>query len=195
MARLEQEHEKITHSYSEIGEMERHILGIQSLCRLLSSVWLLGTFTGMAYILSENLNLHIPNELIFVGINTSGLFGICLLWALDLLVYHRQLVWIMAEGHRLEEKYTWLPKLRKFRQSLMCSVNASPRIIWFYFIQTLILTLTGSASLAVWLYKHHHDKIAAYTSLYLMFVLFIIILVYLITNESVVTKTESTQKQ
>ena len=194
MSKPEQEHEKITYSYREIGAMERHVLDIQSRCRLLSSLWLLGTFAGMAYILSENLNLHISNELIFVGINTSGLFGICLLWTLDLLVYHRQLVWIMKEGHHMEEKYHWLPKLRKFRQHLMCGMNASPRIIWFYFIQTFVLTLIGGTSLAVWLFKHHHDKIAAYTSLYLMFVFFIIILVYLITNESVLVNNHSKRK-
>ena len=120
-------YEKVNVSYTEIGKMERHLLGMQARCRVVSSVWLWGVFAGMAYVLTENLNLHISNELIFVGINTTALLGICILWALDLQVYHRQLVWVMEEGKYMEGKYNWLPKLRKFRYGLLCHSRSEER--------------------------------------------------------------------
>lgn len=187
-------HEKVNISYTEIGEMERHILSIQARCRLIASLWLWGSFAGMAYILSENLNLHISNELIFLGINTTTLLGICILWLLDLLVYHRQLVWIMSEGTYLEGKYSWLPKLRKFRYALLCHSDSSPRLIWYYFLQTVVLLIIGSASLATWLYKHQPEAIAGYTALYVIIVSLLIVIVYIITDDKVPTNPKGQRK-
>lgn len=178
-------HEKINTAYAEVGEMERHVLSIQSRCRLIASLWLWGAFAGMAYILTENLNIHISNELIFLGVNTTALIGICILWALDLLVYHRQLVWIMAEGRYLEDKYNWLPKLRKFRYALLCHSDSSPRMVWYYFLQTLVLLLIGAGSLATWLYKHQPEALAGYTSLYVIIVSLMILVVYIVTDDKV----------
>jgi len=186
--------DKVNISYAEIGKMERQILGIQANCRLLASLWLWGSFAGMAYILSENLNLHISNELIFLGINTTALLGTCILWALDLQVYHRQLVWIMSEGRFLESKYSWLPSLRKFRYAQLCHSNSSPRMVWYYLIQSIILLCFGAASLATWLYKHQPEALAGYTSLYAMIVSLIILIVYIITDDKVPTNPKGHKK-
>lgn len=180
-------HDKVSTSYTEIGEMERHILSIQAHCRLVASLWLWGTFAGMAYILSENLNLHLSNELIFVGINTTALIGICILWALDLQVYHRQLVWIISEGRFLEGKYSWLPKLRKFRYALLCHSDSSPRMVWYYLVQAIILLIFGAASLATWLYKKQPETLAGYTSLYVIIISLVILITYIITDDKVPT--------
>lgn len=190
----EPSHEKISLSYTEIGEMERHLLSIQARCRLLSSLWLWGAFAGMAYILAENLNLHISNELIFLGINTTALLGICILWLLDLLVYHRQLVWVMSEGLFLEGKYNWLPNLRKFRYANLCHSDSSPRMVWYYFVQTVILLILGAGSLATWLYKHQREGLAGYTSLYVIIVSLIVLIVYIITDDKVPNNPKSRKK-
>jgi len=187
-------HDKVNIGYTEIGKMERHILSIQARCRLAASLWLWGSFAGMAYILAENLNLHISNELIFLGINTTALLGICILWALDLQIYHRQLVWVMSEGRFLESKYTWLPKLRKFRYALVCHSDSSPRMVWYYLIQALILLGFGAASLATWLYKKQPDGLAGYTSLYVITVSIVILIVYIITDDKVPTNPKSQRR-
>ena len=186
--------DKINVSYAEIGEMERHILSMQARCRLFASLWLWGSFAGMAYILTENLNLHIANELIFLGVNTLALLGICLLWAMDLQVYHRQLVWIMSEGRFLESKYSWLPNLRKFRYALICHSDSSPRMVWYYLLQALILLGIGAASLAYWLYKHQREAMAGYTSLYVIIVSLIILIVFIITDDKVPSNPKSQKK-
>jgi len=186
--------DKISISYSEIGKMERHILSAQARCRLAASIWLWGAFAGMAYILSENLNLHISNELIFVGINTTALLGICVIWALDLLVYHRQLVWIMSEGRYLESRYSWLPSLRKFRYALLCHSDSSPRMIWYYLLQCLILLSMGAASLALWLFKHQREALAGYTSLYVIIVSLVILIFYIATDDKVPTNPKGQKK-
>lgn len=177
--------DKISISYTEIGKMEREILGIQANCRLLASIWLWGTFAGMGYILTENLNIHISNELIFVCVNTTALLGICFLWALDLQVYHRQLVWVMSEGRYLESKYDWLPSLRKFRYAQLCHHNSSPRMVWYYLIQSIILLSFGTASLGTWLYKHQPEALAGYTSLYFIIVSLVILIIYIVTDDKV----------
>lgn len=181
----EQGHDKISLAYAEIGEMERQILGIQARIRLVASLWLWGAFAGMAYILTENLNIHISNELIFLGVNTTALIGVCVLWALDLLVYHRQLIWVMSEGRYLEDKYNWLPRLRKYRYASLCHSDSSPRMVWYYFLQTLVLLLIGTGSLATWLYKHQTEALAGYTSLYVIIVSLLILIVYIITDDKV----------
>ena len=186
--------DKVNISYAEVGEMERHILTIQSRCRLIASLWLWGSFAGMAYILSENLNLHISNEIIFLGINTTALLGICILWALDLQVYHRQLVWIMSEGRFLESKYNWLPNLRKFRYALLCHSDSSPRMVWYYLVQSLILMSFGAASLAYWLFKHQREALAGYTSLYVIIVSMIILIIYIITDDKVPSNPKGQRK-
>jgi len=192
----ESEHssDKVSISYTEIGEMERHMLSIQARCRIAASVWLWGAFAGMAYILSENLNLHISNELIFLGINTTALLGICMLWAMDLQVYHRQLVWIMGEGRYLEDKYSWLPKLRSFRYAALCHSDSSPRMVWYYLMQVLMLMGFGTASLATWLYKHDREVMAGYTSLYVIIISLIILIVYIITDDKVPSKPKGSRK-
>ncbi len=187
-------YEKVNVSYTEIGKMERHLLGMQARCRVVSSVWLWGVFAGMAYVLTENLNLHISNELIFVGINTTALLGICILWALDLQVYHRQLVWVMEEGKYMEGKYNWLPKLRKFRYGLLCHSDSSPRMVWYYLTQVLLLQSFGAASLATWLYKYQREALAGYTSLYVIIVSLIILIVYVITDDKVPTNPKGHKK-
>lgn len=188
-------HDKVNISYVEIGEMERHIHGIQARLRLTASLWLWGAFAGMAYILSENLNIHISNELIFLCINTTTLLGICMVWLLDLLVYHRQLVWIMSEGSYLEGKYSWLPSLRKYRYSLLCHSDSSPRMVWYYFIQVMILMCIGTASLATWLYKHQREGLAGYTSLYVIIISLIIVIMYIITDDKVPNNPRGYRKQ
>ena len=186
--------DKIGVSYAEIGRMERHILSIQAACRLLASLWLWGAFAGMAYILSENLNLHISNELIFLGINTTALLGICILWALDLQVYHRQLVWIISEGRFLEGKYNWLPSLRKFRYAMICHSDSSPRMVWYYLIQSILLLSFGAISLGIWLYKHQPEALAGYTSLYVIIASLVILIVYIITDDKVPSNTKGHKK-
>ncbi len=192
---IEYSPEKINISYTEIGRMERHILSIQARCRIAASIWLWGAFAAMAYILSENISLNIANELIFVGTNTTALLGICLLWAMDLQVYHRQLVWVMAEGRYMEGKYKWLPKLRKFRYAKLCHSDSSPRMVWYYLLQTMILLSFGATSLALWLYRHQREGLAGYTSLYVIIISLIILIVYVITDDKVPTNTKDKQKQ
>ena len=186
--------DKVQISYAEIGLMERHILSLQAYCRLAASLWLWGSFAGMAYIMTENLNIHISNEMIFVCVNTAALLGICVLWTLDLHVYHRQLVWLLSEGRYMESKHNWLPSLRKFRYAQLCHSDSSPRMVWYYLIQVLMLLILGAASLATWLYKKYPESLAGYTSLYVLVVSMIVLIFYIITDDKVPTNPKGQRK-
>ncbi|MDH5178969.1 MAG: hypothetical protein OEZ39_02670 [Gammaproteobacteria bacterium] len=186
MATTDRQQELIWQSYAELGAMERHIHGIQARCRMLASVWLLAAFAGLGFVLSENLNVHIPNEFIITGISIGCLCGIFILWVLDQAVYHRQLCWIVAEAILLEEKHTWLPNLRIGKAEHPGNPNQPPQMIWFYIAKATILLLLGSLSLGTWLFKHHPDGLVGFMVFYILLMSLIINVMYIFTHRPVV---------
>src|SRR5262245_38062724 len=81
---------------TEIGVQERHFNGLQSTYRNMASGWLLATFGGMGFALTQKIT--VDYELLLAAMAVAGSAGIVLLWTLDLMVYQRLLDACFAEG-------------------------------------------------------------------------------------------------
>lgn len=114
----------------EIGKSERHFNNIQAKYRLLASTWLLASFTGIGFVLTNQCTL--PKwELILIAITAGGSIGVTLIWVLDILGYHRLLGANFIEGLRIEHDNPYLPQVRHVMLKLG-TVGKSTRL--FYFI-------------------------------------------------------------
>ena len=102
--------------YKELGTYERHFNQMQSVCRSLASTWLLATFAGIGYIFEKftanygSTGVRLAAALVAL----AGGTGICLLWIIDVVVYHRLLVAVTEQSKKLETEHkNVLPQLRE----------------------------------------------------------------------------------
>ena len=95
----------------ECGEAERHFNQLQGVYRGIASTWLLATLAGVGYLLFDE-HAQGNRSGIAAGVCLAGVLGICLIWLLDLNVYHRLLVAVFREGRKLERQFPWLPRFR-----------------------------------------------------------------------------------
>ena len=124
--------DKIWKIVEEIGEEERHFNDIQARYRNMASVWLLATFGGIGFIISEKISINIEQELLIAGIAAAGCIGMALLWVVDLLVYHRLLDSCFIEGLILEKKYPWLPRFRTNMMKTQEGEGVLFRVVGFF---------------------------------------------------------------
>ena len=100
----------------ECGEEERHFNQLQSVYRGVASTWLLATFGAVGYVLfNKDVTISDPNwnsHVVSAAICVLGATGICLIWILDLKVYHQLLMAVFEEGRKLETEFAWLPRFR-----------------------------------------------------------------------------------
>jgi hypothetical protein len=97
----------------DIRAGEEHFDNIKGQCRSLASTWLLGAFAAIGFLVSKDVTLGIPVEVVILGVGMAASVGLLLIWMLDLLVYHRLLDAYFIEGARLEQKYSFLPQVRQ----------------------------------------------------------------------------------
>ena len=147
--------DKIWKIVEEIGEEERHFNDIQARHRNMASVWLLATFGGIGFIISEKISINIEQELLIAGIAAAGCIGMALLWVVDLLVYHRLLDSCFIEGLILEKKYPWLPRFRTNMMKTQEGQGVLFRVVGFYLAPIVLLILVAGSSLALWLGSKH----------------------------------------
>jgi hypothetical protein len=141
--------ERVWKVAQEIGVQERHFNGLQTGYRNMASVWLLATFSGLGFAISQKLEVTVQREFLIIVIAIAGGVGIALLWVLDLLVYHRLLDSCFIEGLILEERYSWLPA---FRSNMMTTQNKQGvvfRTVGFYLAPIVLLILISTAALEV----------------------------------------------
>jgi len=119
----------------------------------MASTWLLATFVGIGFIISEPIDISFDRLLAITGIGIAGSIGIMFLWNLDLMVYHKLLNAVFIEGLKLEEKYKWLPPVRTNMMSLHGRKGAESRVAWFYVGGVSILLIVSGLALALWLQK------------------------------------------
>ncbi len=112
----------------ECGEQERHFNTIQGIYRGLASTWLLAMFGGIGYILGKPYPMHLLTALLGLAL----VFGIALLWMLDVLVYHRLLLAAFEEGKNLEDAHAWLPRIRTRMREGDRHEKARQCATWFY---------------------------------------------------------------
>lgn len=145
---------------AEIGLAERHFNEIEARYRLLTSTWVLATFTGFGFILKTD-GLPFAKEIIICAIGIASSIGVQLLWIIDQLVYHRLLDANHVEGFKLELKNPDLPQVRRNMFKMFQSVNGVTFHVRFYYLGCSIIPL-GFGAFALIL-KSISTKISAYT--------------------------------
>ena len=139
---------------TEVGLYERHFNEIQSKYRALASTWLLATFAGIGFVLSQE-SLDLPlSRLVAAGLLAlAGAVGVALLWNLDLHVYHRLLEAVWVAALELEVRNS-LPPLRRYMfHAFNEGKGARPRLVWFYIATTGVLLMIASSCLATAAWK------------------------------------------
>ncbi len=179
--------EGVIEIYSNLVTYEQHFNEIQSRYRSLASTWLLATFAGIGFILSEKLNMTIPIDLIISLIAVAGGIGIYLLWNLDHMVYHRLLESAFVECFKLENKYNILPKVaHNMRTMQEDGIGVPSRILLFYLVPQFVLYLTAIYSYLRWIGHLYYN---VYSIIFLLLVILIIIILrdmYTSTKKSII---------
>jgi hypothetical protein len=116
----------------DLRNSEEHFNGIKVKCRTLASTWLLAVFAAMGFMISEEIAIGVPVEVVILGLGLAGAIGILLLWFLDLRVYHRLLDACFIEAESLEKEYPHLPQAHKKMRAFMPTGQTIPYHVWFY---------------------------------------------------------------
>jgi hypothetical protein len=147
--------DRVWRACEEFGVAERHFNELESRYRTFASTWLLATFAGVGFVLSEQvLTLHIDRLLLVAGIGLAGAVGIALLWNLDLMVYHQLLAANFHAGIALERANPWLPQVRTNMLESQGGRGVLPRVVWFYIGGVLAPLTIAVAALVAWGFKH-----------------------------------------
>jgi hypothetical protein len=147
----DKEVEHIWNFYIELGLMERHFNEIGSGYRRLASTWLLAAFAAIGFVLSTELALQIPPELIIAALGLAGGVGVFLIWVLDLLVNQRLLDASFSQCRALEGTHKWLPQVRNNMRALLRGKGLT-LLLWFYIAGTEVMAFVGGVGLLLWLY-------------------------------------------
>ena len=142
----------------ECGEEERHFNTLQSVYRGVASSWLLATFGAVGYLMFDK-DGHVVHTWLAPAVCILGALGICLLWMLDLQIYHRLLVAAFEQGVALEVKFAWLPRMRSAMLTLTHG-SVRKRLAWYYLFTTM-----GPAIAGVALFWWHGYHFSAFVSL------------------------------
>ncbi|TAL25600.1 MAG: hypothetical protein EPO01_03480 [Aquabacterium sp.] len=116
----------------KLTSSEEHFDTMKSTCKSLASTWLLATFAGMGFALTQKFEFAIATELITFGISVAGAIGIFLIWVLDLLVYHRLLDASFIEALKLEQRFAQLPQVRHGMIAALPDGQTPHHEQWFY---------------------------------------------------------------
>ena len=133
--------------YAQLASFENFYSRIQNSYKRVSITWLIASFIGMGYLFSKKagvLPIHPLLVLLFIAFAT--MWGITLLWFLDIIIYQTYFYGVSVEEGKLEKKNKWLPN---FNINL-CSLQSDPKkrmsqsyfYIGCHFILLLIMCLT-----------------------------------------------------
>ncbi len=152
----------------ECGEEERHFNTLQSVYRGVASTWLLATFGAVGYLMF-NKEVSAPTW-VAPAICILGTLGVSLLWVLDLHVYHRLLVAAFKQGYELEEKFAWLPQMRR---TMTTSTHSSVRrrLATYYFLTTMGPAVAG---IVLFWWKGYHGSAYIWLASWLAVALFLL---------------------
>ncbi len=152
MVTSECERKLLWNIYCELGLMERNLGGLQARYRALASTWLLATLAAIGFVLTKELDVAVPDELIIGALGIGGSIGILLLWAVDLLVYQRLLDGAYIEGRSLEDAQPWLPQVRNNIRRLLGGEGMA-LLAWFYIVPTVLLAAIGGVGVLIWSFQ------------------------------------------
>ncbi len=139
------------HTFAELGAQERHLGTTQANYRALAAIWLLSTFAGTAWAVTQpSLALGLHPLLLVTGIGAAGATGQVLLWNLDLMVTNRMLDAVLIEGLRLEQRHAHLPPIRTNMMALYGGRGILERVAAFYFSGVVLSVLIAGLAVAAW---------------------------------------------
>jgi hypothetical protein len=165
------EKERIWNFYVEVGLTERHFNTLQSGYRTLASTWLLAAFAGTGFVLSTDVNLIIPQEIIMAGIGLGASAGIYILWIIDLRFYQNLLSAAFQEAQILEFDNPWLPQVRDNMREILSGKGVA-LVTWFYIVAVEIMAFVGGVGLFPWLQENTSAEL--YAVVYAMPVIYLI---------------------
>ena len=116
----------------ELRAAEEHFNTIKAQCRTLASTWLLAAFGAMGFLLTQQLAIGLPTEVIVLGVALAASLGLTLLWILDLLVYHRLLDASFLEALKIEARYPSLPQVHHNMRASQAKGQTPNLLAWFY---------------------------------------------------------------
>ena len=163
----------------EIGESERHFNDLQVRYRLLASTWLLASFAGVGFIMTDSSQLN-GEDLILCLISAGGTIGVIVIWVLDLLGYHRLLAAYFLEGLRIEDENPGLPQIR---WAMLSQGTVGSKAQLFYFVCALAPVSSGLILLLPSLFLNYSGGSASQVAL-LGGLLAIVVMIRVITEDS-----------
>lgn len=131
----------------QISDSEKHFNLMQNEYRKIGSGWLLATFAGIGFALTQGTSLPFDPILFITLICYAGVIGMVLLWNMDLSVYQKLLDANFKEGLALEKQFPWIPQIRHNMLEFHGKRGVIPRVIWFYSMPILILIIIASYQL------------------------------------------------
>ena len=136
----------------EMGRGERHFNELQAGYRKLASSWVIALFGAFAFLFfptgDSNSRLGTDAAMIFtLALALVALAGIAAIWILDLLVYHRLLLAYFFAGQKLENDYSWLPRVRNNMSALNSSWPVLKKVVLFYAVCLAVCIGIGFGSL------------------------------------------------
>lgn len=98
--------------YTVITAHKEYCSSMQNRYRALTSTWVLGGFFAVGKLLSEHEHIFLPFGSLFGALILCfcTIFGVTLLWFLDVVLHQRMWLGTVVELARLEDSCEWLPK-------------------------------------------------------------------------------------
>ena len=98
--------------YSQLNPFANFFGHIEHHYKKVAFTWLVSSFVAIEYLFSyEATNMPINPILALVFVSFLAIFGIILIWFLDVMVYQTYFYSVILEEAKLEKKYKWLPKI------------------------------------------------------------------------------------
>ncbi|TCD10395.1 hypothetical protein EZ449_08570 [Pedobacter frigidisoli] len=134
----------------QLLESENHFNNLQSEYRKIASGWLLASFAGIGFALTNAKILPIDQNIFLAFICYGASLGLILLWNMDLSVYQKLLDANFKEGLKLEQEYSWLPQVRHNMLAYHGNSGVLKRVIWFYSMPILVFVTIAAYLITVY---------------------------------------------
>ena len=98
--------------FGQLCSLQNFYSRIQSNYKKVALTWLIAVLIAIGYVFSKEvtgLPFHPTYVALFISI--SGMFGITLIWFLDIIIYQTYFYGVVVEQIKMEKDYRWLPNI------------------------------------------------------------------------------------
>lgn len=137
--------------YWKLSELEQGFGGQQASVRLLSSTWMLASFSGTGLLLQQPnpasaINWSVPVPTLILLISAMSFMGLLVLWIIDQLVFQRLLNSVTLMCLKMEFDNPELPRTRSLFMASAEDIGMGRWIMLFYLVPMVGFTLLSIAS-------------------------------------------------